>query len=154
MKLILIAALTRNRVIGKNGAVPWSLPEDMARFKKMTLGHTVLMGRRTYESLGAPLAGRRNIVLTSGNFSGVETYATIDGALRAVEAEEEVFVIGGGEIFAQLLDSAAELRLTIVDRAVDGDTHFPPYEHLIGPRFRSVFSENHAGFTFVDYARV
>lgn len=154
MKLILIAALTRSRVIGRNGAVPWNLPEDIARFKRMTLGHSILMGRRTFESLRAPLAGRRNLVLTSGKLSGVETFPTIDGALREVESEEEVFVIGGGQIFAQLLSSAAELRLTIVDQEVDGDTFFPPYQHLIGPLFRSVSSEKHEGFTFVDYVRV
>jgi dihydrofolate reductase len=153
MKLILIAALTGNRVIGKDGAVPWDIPEDMQRFKKLTLGHVVLMGRRTYETLSSPLTGRRNVVITTSRLQGVETYPTIGEALRALENEGEVYVIGGGEVFAQLLTSADELRLTIVDRETDGDTYFPPYEHLIGSLFRLASRERHDGFSFVHYVR-
>lgn len=154
MKLVLIAALTKNRVIGRNGAVPWDIPEDMERFKRLTLGHTVLMGRRTYETLSSPLTDRRNVVVTSAQLKGVETYPSIGEALRALENEDVVYVIGGGQIFAELLLSAEELRLTIVDQLLDGDTFFPPYEHLIGSIFKPVFSEKHEGFTFMDYARM
>lgn len=154
MNLILIAALTKNRVIGKNGAVPWDIPPDTERFKRLTLGHVVLMGRRTYETLSTPLVNRRNVVITSRQLKGVETYTTIADALRALEGESDVYVIGGGEIFAELLDSANELRLTIVDREIAGDTFFPPYEHLLGTVFKLVSEEPHKGFCFKDYVRV
>ena len=154
MNLTLISALTPDRVIGNNGAVPWDVPLDMKRFKALTLGHTVLMGRRTYETLSEPLTQRRNVVLTSRPIAGVETYPTIADALRALESEKEVFVIGGGQIFAELIESASALRLTIVDMKVDGDTFFPPYEHLIGPVFRLAAEEKLDGFTFRDYVRI
>lgn len=154
MNLILIAALTKNRVIGKKGAVPWDLPADMERFKRLTLGHVVLMGRRTYETLSELLVNRRNVVITSRPIEGVETYSTIADALRALETAGDVFVIGGGEVFAELLDSASELRLTIVDQEVDGDTFFPPYEHLIGTVFKLESEKLHEGFSFKDYVRI
>ena len=154
MKLILIAALTRNRVIGKDRTVPWDIPEDMQRFKRLTLGHVVLMGRGTYEALSSPLTNRRNVVLTSRKIDGVETYPTIAQALDVLKNEEDVYVIGGGQIFAQLLLSAAELRLTLVEQEVDGDTFFPPYEHLIGSLFRLASKDEHESFSFLDYVRV
>jgi dihydrofolate reductase len=113
----------------------------------------VLMGRRTFDTLSEPLTDRRNVVLTSREIPGVETYPTIAGALRALQEEIEVYVIGGGQIFAQLLTDAAELRLTIIDRTIEGDTFFPPYEHLIGSVFRAASIEKHDGFSFVDYVR-
>jgi dihydrofolate reductase len=154
MNLTLIAALARNRVIGKDRSVPWDIPEDMKRFKSLTLGHVVLMGRGTYETLSSPLTNRRNVVLTSRHIEGVETYPTIGGALEVLQNEEDIYVIGGGQIFAQLLLSASELRLTLVDLEIEGDTFFPPYEHLIGSLFRLASKEEHDGFTFVDYVRV
>ena len=152
MKLIIIAALNKKRVIGKDGRLPWHISEDLKRFKRLTLGHTVLMGRKTYESMGKPLVDRRNVVLTSKNISGVETYSSIGTALDALKEEENVFVIGGGEIFGQFLDHADELRLTFVDNDMDGDVLFPSYEHLIGSRFSLVNEEQHDGFVFRDYA--
>lgn len=153
MKLIIIAALSRNRVIGKDGKLPWHISEDLKRFKRLTTGHTVLMGRKTYESLGKLLPNRRNVVLTSHTIPNVETYPTLAQALQALEKEEKVFVIGGGEIFAQLLDHADELHLTIIDKEVEGDTFFPPYKHLIGTRYRLVSREEHEGFVFEDYVK-
>jgi dihydrofolate reductase len=152
MKLIIIAALNKKRVIGKHGKLPWHISEDLKRFKRLTIGHAVLMGRKTFESMGKPLADRRNVVLTSKKIPGVETYPTITGALSALKGEEKIFVIGGGSIFEQFLDRADELRLTLVDIAVDGDTFFPSYEHLIGRRFTLVNEERHDGFTFQDYS--
>ena len=153
MKLIFIAALARNRVIGRNGSVPWHLPEDVQRFKRLTIGHTLLMGRGTYDALSKPLPDRRNVVLTSKEIPGVETYGTIAEALKALQSEDEVYVIGGGQVFAQLLDSAGELKLTIVDQSVEGDTYFPPYEHLVGSMFRVVSEEQREGYSFVDLVR-
>ncbi|MCX6144252.1 MAG: dihydrofolate reductase [Ignavibacteriales bacterium] len=154
MKLIIIASLTKDRVIGKNRAVPWDIPEDMQRFKRLTTGHPVLMGRGTYETLSAPLTNRRNVVLSSHPIDGVETYPTIEKALDALRNEGDVYLIGGGRIFAPLLTSASELRLTIVERSVEGDTYFPPYEHLVGSMFQLVSREQHEGFLFEDYVRI
>ena len=154
MNLIFLAALTRNRVIGKDRAVPWDLPEDMQRFMNLTMGHVVLMGRRTYDTLSRPLKNRRNVVVTTHPLEGVETYPTLAEALNVLQNEKDVYVIGGGQIFAELLPSAAKLMLTLVDKEVDGDTFFPPYEHLIGSLFRLTFEEKHDGFTFVDYDRI
>jgi dihydrofolate reductase len=153
MKLIIIAALSRNRVIGKAGKLPWHISEDLKRFKHLTTGHTVLMGRKTFESLGKPLPNRRNVVLTSRAIPGVETYPTLAQALQALENEEKVFVIGGGEIFAQLIDHADELHLTLIDKEVEGDTFFPPYEHLIDTRYRLISREERDGFRFEDYVK-
>jgi dihydrofolate reductase len=154
VKLNIIAALNRDRVIGVGGKIPWHVSEDLKRFRRLTTGHTVLMGRKTYESMGKPLFNRRNVVLTSQKFEGVESYPTIAHALQALQDQDQVFVIGGGELYAQLLDSAQALYLTIVDKVVEGDAFFPPYEHLIGDTFRLVNSEPHEGYRFEDYERV
>lgn len=153
MKIALIAAVSRNRVIGKDGKLPWHISEDLKRFKRLTTGHAVLMGRTTFESLGKPLPDRRNVVLTSRPIPGVETYRSIDDALKALNDEERVFVIGGGKIFAQLIERADELYLTLIDHDVEGDTFFPPYEHLLGTRFTLVRSTPANGYIFADYAR-
>jgi len=153
VKLVIIAALSANRVIGRNGKIPWHLPEDLPRFKRLTTGYTVLMGRKTFESIGKPLSGRRNVVVSSHPIPNVETYSTLADALQAVQGEEQVFVIGGGTLFAQLIESADELRLTIVERDVEGDTYFPPYEHLVGSTFRLKHSEQREGYRFEDYER-
>lgn len=154
MKLIIIAAISRNRVIGKDGKMPWHISEDLKRFKQLTTGHTILMGRKTYESLGKALPNRRNVVLSSKDIPDVETYHSLADVLIALEKEEKVFVIGGGELYAQLLDQADELHLTLVDQEVAGDTFFPPYEHLIGTMYKLTNKEARDGFTFVDYERV
>jgi len=154
VKLILIAALSRNRVIGKDGKIPWHIPEDLKRFKELTTGHTVLMGRRTYESLGNPLPDRRNVLLTSRQIPGMETHTSLDAALQALKNEEKVFVIGGGTVFAQVLPLADELYLTLVDREVEGETLFPPYEDLVKTNFELMKREGHRGFAFLHYRAV
>jgi dihydrofolate reductase len=153
MKLIIIAALSRNRVIGKDGRVPWDLPEDMARFKRLTLGNTVLMGRRSYETLEDPLTQRHNVVLTSHTIVGVETYRSIPEALEHLHDQEKVYVIGGGEIFRAMLAQVDEWNLTHVELEVDGDTFFPPYEHLVGTIFRLTDEVQRDGYRFSDYVR-
>jgi dihydrofolate reductase len=154
VRLALIAAIARNRGIGKDGALPWHLPEDLKRFKTLTMGHTILMGRRTHESIGRALPGRRNVVLTRTPIPGIETYPTIEEALEALAGEERVFVIGGGTLYAALLSRADELYLTLVDREVDADTFFPPYAELLETHFREVFRQEHAGYTYVDFVRL
>lgn len=154
MKLIIIAALNRKRVIGKDGKVPWHIPEDLKRLKKLTTGHTLLMGRGTFESLQTPLPNRRHVVLTSRQLPGVETYATIPDALQALKDQPKVFIFGGGEIFAAMLEQADEWLLTLVDNDDVGDTFFPPYEHLIGTSYREVRRERGNGYEFVDYEKM
>jgi dihydrofolate reductase len=135
MILSLIAALDRRGAIGKGNALPWHLPRDLRRFKALTLGKPVLMGRRTAESLGRALPGRTNLVLTRGAaapFDGMRAVASLDDAVRvAVEAgaSDELCVIGGAEVYALALPLASVMRLTHVDTVVAGaDAHFPRYD--------------------------
>jgi dihydrofolate reductase len=153
VRLALIAAIARNRVIGRAGALPWHIPEDLRRFKRLTTGRTVLMGRKTYASIGGPLPHRRNVVISSEVLPGVESYRHLEPALAAVENDEQVFVIGGGRLYEALLDRADELFLTLLDDDVEGDTFFPPFEDLLATRFRETSREVHPGFTFVNYVR-
>ena len=134
MRLEIVAAVARGGVIGRDGELPWRLPEDLARFRELTTGHAVVMGRRTWDSLPdrvRPLPGRRNVVVTrspSWRDGGAERAGSIDEALALLAAEERVFVIGGGAIFAEALPLADELHLTEIDLDVDGDTYFPEWE--------------------------
>jgi dihydrofolate reductase len=129
--IAIIAAMAENRVIGRNNALPWHLPEDLKRFKRLTLGHAVIMGRRNYESIGRPLPGRRNIVVTRRpdyEAPGCVVVHSPAEALAAAEDDEEIFVIGGAELYAQFLPSAHRLYLTLVHAEVDGDTLFPAFD--------------------------
>lgn len=159
----MIAALAEsNRVIGRDGGLPWHIPEDMRRFRRLTTGHALLVGRRTFESVveqfGGPLPERRMVVLTSrGEVPGwpeVEAFASVDEALEALADEETVFVGGGEEVFRQLLPEADRLELTLVEGDWEGDTHFPPYEHLVGDVFRVADDRPGDGFRFVTLERV
>jgi dihydrofolate reductase len=153
VKLIIIAAVSLNRVIGYKGTVPWDIPDDLARFMRLTTGHTVLMGRKSYESLGKPLPNRRNVVLSRNAIRGVETYSTIEAALAALKNEGAVFVIGGGEVFSQMINIVDAMKLTLVEREVEGDTFFPPYEGIVRSDFDLVNEERHSGFRYLDYKR-
>ena len=153
MKLIIIAAIARNRVIGSKGKLPWHIPEDLARFKQLTTGHVVIMGRKTFDSIKNPLPNRTNIVITSNVINGVKSYPSLAFALQAFKNEKEVFVIGGGRVYADALKSADELRLTLVDREVAGDTYFPPYQEILQRNFRLIQEERGAGITFAHYVR-
>jgi dihydrofolate reductase len=153
VKLILIAAIARNRVIGKNGKLPWHIPEDLARFKQLTTGHTVIMGRKTFDSLDKPFPNRVNIVITSNVINGVKSYPSLEFALQALNNEKEVFVIGGGRVYTNALRFADELRLTLLDRDVDGDTYFPPYQEILKRNFRLIKEEHGVGVTFAHYIR-
>ena len=153
MKLAIIAAIGKNRVIGKGGKLPWHISEDLRRFKRLTTGHTVLMGRKTWESLGKPLSNRRNVVITSKPLPGIECYASMDTALVALKDQEHVFVIGGAHAYADTLRKADELYLTFVDQTIDGDAYFPEYEEQLRHKFKVVGREKREGFEFVDYVR-
>jgi dihydrofolate reductase len=131
MRITLIAALGRNRVIGKDNRMPWHISDDLKRFKSLTLGHPVVMGRKTFQSIGKPLPGRDNIVITrSDTFAapGCRVVHSLPEALEAAQGAEEAFVIGGAEIYALALPLADRLQLTEVDAAIDGDAHFPDFD--------------------------
>jgi len=137
-----IAAMSLNRVIGANGRIPWHLPEDFRWFKKTTMGGAVLMGRKTFESLGKPLPGRRNLVVSRhGQFDGVEMIREL-GAFHPENYAEPIWVIGGAEIYAQLLPQCSELFLSVVKRSVEGDAFFPAFESgFEEPELVETFSE-------------
>jgi dihydrofolate reductase len=130
-RISLIAAVARNGVIGRQGSIPWRIPGDLPRFKALTLGHPVIMGRRTWASLGRPLPGRRNIVLTRdapSAFAGAEVCSTLQAALARCADAAEVFIIGGTEAYRAALPLAHRLLLTEIDADIDGDTVFPPFD--------------------------
>jgi dihydrofolate reductase len=124
-----IVAMAENRVIGQGGTIPWHLPEDFKFFKATTMGHAILMGRKTYDSIGKPLPGRENIVLsrTMPETPGVTIIRSLD-ELKEPTDERDLFVIGGEEIYRLLLPKVQELYVTIVPRTIEGDTHFPEFE--------------------------
>ena len=123
-----IVAMSENRVIGAEGKIPWHLSEDLRFFKRTTLGHVVLMGRKTYESIGKPLPGRENwVVSRSGDFPGVRMIRDLAEIHEPADGRE-LFLIGGAELYRALLPQCAELYLTQVKRMVEGDAFFPPFE--------------------------
>jgi dihydrofolate reductase len=125
--ITLIAACSENRVIGKDGTLIWHIPEDLKRFKKLTLGNPIVMGRKTYESIGKALPGRTNIILSrdkSLRIDGCLVYNKISDILEIFE-KNNIFVIGGGEIYKQFLDKADRIELTLIHKNFDGDTYFP-----------------------------
>jgi dihydrofolate reductase len=123
-----VVAMDRNRLIGKENQLPWHLPADLAYFKKVTTGHTIVMGRKTYESIGRPLPNRKNVVLTRSEgyeAGGCEVVHDIDDVLQMARKEEECFVIGGTEVFRLFWNDVWRLYVTYIDEAFDGDTYFP-----------------------------
>lgn len=129
--LSMIVAHANNRVIGKDNDMPWHLPADLAYFKKTTLGKPVVMGRKTYESIGRPLPGRLNIVISRDeNYlaEGITTVTSVEQALLQAGDVEEVMVIGGGAIYQHCLAAADRLYITHIDAEIDGDTQFPSYD--------------------------
>ena len=129
----MIAALAKKQVIGKNNLMPWHMPADLAHFKRVTLGKPVLMGRKTFESIGRPLPGRRNLVISRNpdyQAEGIEVVGSVEAALAllAGSSVEELMVIGGGHLYAEMLPSADRLYLTQIDLAVEGDTRFPAFD--------------------------
>lgn len=159
--MTLVAAVARGGVIGRDGTIPWRLPEDLARFKALTTGHAVVMGRRTWDSLPdrfRPLPDRRNVVVTRAaewSAPGAERAASVEDALGLLEDEEAVFVVGGGEIYAAALPHADALELTELDLAVEGDTLFPPYDRAAFDEVARAerVSADGTRFAFVTYAR-
>ncbi len=161
MKIISIAAMSENRVIGANGTLPWHLPEDLKRVKKLTMGHTVLMGRKNYDSIPEkfrPLSGRKNVVVTKQSDwsadDGVQIFRKdpdkVIEELSAESQEEDIlWVFGGGEIYRQTIDLWDELYLTLIHKEYDGDVFFPEFED----RFEESWREDHQGYSFINYSK-
>ena len=155
-RVYLVAAVAANGIIGANGQLPWRLPEDLAHFKRLTLGHPIIMGRRTWESLGRPLPGRENIVVTGTpgyEAPGAAIAGSLEGALALCIGEPVAFVIGGSRLFQEALPIAAGLVMTEIQRDFPGDTRFPEYERS---RWRETQRERHVTadgmkFDFVLY---
>ncbi|WP_456429581.1 dihydrofolate reductase [Rhodocaloribacter sp.] len=161
-EIVLIAAVAeKNRVIGRGMDLPWRIPEDLKRFKRLTLGRPLVMGRKTFESVlhqfGGPLPKRRNVVVsTTGRwpeYPEVEVYGSLAEALAALADSPVVFIGGGGTIYEQCLPLADRLELTLVSGDYEGDAFFPPFEHLVGTVFDVAAEEAHEGYRFVTYVR-
>jgi dihydrofolate reductase len=157
-RIYLIAAVASNGIIGVDGKLPWHLPEDLRHFKKMTLGHPIIMGRKTWESLGKALPGRRNIVVSSQpgyEAPGAAVASSLASALALCAGEEEVFVIGGYRLFVDSLPIATGIDLTEIQRDFEGDTYFPAFDRSA---WREARREAHTAadgmrFDFVRYER-
>lgn len=129
-KIIVIAAMAANRVIGRKNIIPWNIPGEQARFKQITMGHSLIMGRKTWESIGHPLPGRRNIVVTRNPLfeaPGAEVVHSFQEGLDLCRGEDKLFVIGGEQLYRQALSVADTLILSILPDAVSGDTYFPEF---------------------------
>lgn len=155
----IIVAIAENGVIGDNNALLWNIKEDMRRFRTTTTGHPVIMGRKTFESIGRPLPKRTNVVITRGDtvFDGCEMAHSLEEAVAMFPKEEEIFIIGGAQIYAQALPLADKLYLTIVHQSYQGDTSFPDINI---EEWREISREDFArgeeyesAFTFLDLVR-
>lgn len=164
MKIVLIAAMTQDRVIGKDGRMPWKpLLPDLKRFRELTLGHPVIMGRKTYESIGKPLDGRLNIVLTRDPKKlqpyppGLLPMESFSQALGyAMDANNKVFVIGGADVYRQALPHAHEIQLTVIFEKHEGDTYFPELdlkEWVLVSEFYNPGNDKRPAFSFCKYER-
>ncbi len=168
MKIAMIAAMAKNRIIGADNDMPWHLPADLKHFKAITLGKAVIMGRKTYESIGRALPGRPNIVITSNADYSLSDATVVDSPESAFEVakalspeqseNDEVMIIGGGTIYQSFLDKADTLYLTHIDLDVDGDTQFPDYEAAaswieVSREAHSADEKNAHSYTFVTLVR-
>ncbi|HYH09344.1 MAG TPA: dihydrofolate reductase [Thermoanaerobaculia bacterium] len=163
MKLSMIAALSTNNVIGRNNDVPWRLSTDLKRFKALTMGHHLLMGRKTYESVGKPLPGRINVVITRREGyapEGVTVVHSLEEAIRVAAAanDAEAFIAGGAEIYAQSMHRADRMYLTRVHADVEGDTFFPDFDDVTEWRLTDsehcdADEKNEHPFSFLTYER-
>ncbi len=159
-RLSLIAAMDRNRLIGANNALPWHLPADLAFFKRTTMGKPIIMGRKTFESIGKPLPGRRNIVVTRNpelSFPGCELASSVEHARRLCIDAEEIMLIGGASLYAQTIDEADALYITQIHASFDGDTWFPAFDtECWKVDFRQDFEADHSNpypYSFIKYVR-
>ena len=159
-ELIIVAAIARNGVIGVDNGLPWRLKADLQHFRALTMGHPILMGRKTWESLGRPLPRRRNLVVSRDpqfQAEGAEVFQNPEAAIAAAADADRLFVIGGAQLYTTLLPCADRLELTEVWADVSGDARFPPFDraHFIEERRdpRTADADNEFDFDFVHYRR-
>lgn len=126
--IALVAAMDRNRVIGQDGKMPWHMPADLKHFRRLTKGHVVVMGRKTYESIGGPLRGRTNVILTRDKQYEAPGCVVAHSAAEILQDERSVFIIGGGEVYRQFLPHADRLYVTRIEAEFEGDTFFPAFD--------------------------
>lgn len=158
MEIILIAAMAKNRIIGRDNIIPWHIPEELRFFKETTMGYPVIMGRKTFESLKKPLPGRQNIVISRNSqyhSPGTDNATSFDGALALCPEDcRKAFILGGSQIFEIALEKADKIILTILDRDVDGDCYFPEFSNSL---YRETDSIRYEGgsepFTVHYYSR-
>ena len=161
MSISIIAAMGTNRVIGRGNGLPWNLPADTRFFKETTRGHPVIMGRKTFDTMGKPLPGRRNIVITRRphlEIPGTEVVSSLEAALSLVNVqEEEVFIIGGSEIYEMALAIADRMYLTLIHESFEGDTFFPEFDEsdwvVVSRRDHEADERNPHAFSFLTYER-
>jgi len=154
--LALVVAVSENGVIGRDGGLPWHIPEDLRHFKQRTLGHAIVMGRRTYDSIGRPLPGRRNIVVTrqrSLEIPGCDVVHSLSEAIELARAggDDEPRIIGGASLYAESLPLATRLILTEVHQSIEGDTFFPAFDRA---QWREVLRTDGDGVSFVELERL
>jgi dihydrofolate reductase len=152
-----IAAVAANNVIGNAGRLPWRLPDDLVRFRRLTMGHPVLMGRKTYQSMGRPLSGRQNIILTRDaglSLPGCDVVHALAEALEAAEGHGELFVIGGSSIYGMFLPLATRMYLTHVEGIFPGDSFFPEVRWEQWRALRRLPGRGEPSHMFVDYERI
>ena len=161
MRLSIVVAMDDNRLIGKDNKLPWHLPADLAYFKKITIGKSILMGRKTYDSIGRPLPNRRNIVITRNTnivIPGCEVVSNIEQALLITKDEPEVMVIGGASLCEQLLPDVSRLYITKIEGSFDGDVYFPDYDkadwHEVSRESHQSDSINKYEYQFIVLERV
>lgn len=158
MIISLIAAMASNRVIGRKGGIPWKIPGEQKLFKKITMGHTMIMGRKTYESIGRPLPGRANIVVTrQSNYlaPGCTVVHDLDSAIQACsDHESEAFVIGGGHLYHEAIAMADRIYLTLIPREIRGDTYFPEFSEADFEIIESGFFDGVEPYHFYIYEHV
>lgn len=156
MEIVLIAAMSSNRVIGNNNAIPWHIPEELQYFKRTTMGFPLIMGRKTHEAIGSALPGRKNIVITRNKeikYKGCLVVHSIDEALEASGDARRVFILGGENIFRQTIKIANTILLTVLDRDLDGDTFFPEFSSEDFIQINSTRIEKTEPFTIYTFIR-
>ncbi|MGZ3754762.1 MAG: dihydrofolate reductase [Mucilaginibacter sp.] len=160
MIVTIVVAIAENNAIGKDNKLLWYLPNDLKHFKTITTGHTVIMGRKTYESVGKPLPNRRNIIITRQNITidGCEVVNSIEAALALCSLENEVFIVGGAEIYRQAMPLTNRIYLTIVHQEFEADTFFPT---IVANEWKEVYREDHEPdnknlipYSFITFERV
>ncbi len=153
--IAIIAAYAQNRVIGRDGRIPWKIPGEQARFRELTLGQAVVMGRRTYEEIGHPLPGRMNFVVSSTKNFDTENCQTVASLAEAIAlaGDRDLYVSGGAKLYAEALPVAEKLYITEIHREVEGDTFFPIFDETMFDKTREAYCPGEMPYTYMTYTR-